>query len=201
VGRAIFVRHGQSAANIGLPTADFAQVPLTELGFEQADAVAALWDFTPSRIFVSPYLRAQQTAAPTIARFPSVPVENWDIYEFTFWDPAYWTGGEPRDQMEKVSLYWSRADPELRYGGAESFSMMMQRARTTLRRLEAFVMGAPVLLFSHGHFIQAVRLVVLHPEWTDREKMQQFLAFDEAHWVQNTQRVTADFDGMSWKID
>jgi broad specificity phosphatase PhoE len=194
--RAIFVRHGQSTANIGLPTENFALVPLTELGHEQARAVAELWDFTPSRIFVSPFLRAQQTAVPTIARFPNVSTEDWDIYEFTLWDPAHWTSGEPRDQMEKVALYWSGADPELRYGsGAESFSMLLQRARSTLRQLESLHVDAPVLLFTHGHFIQAVRQVVLHPDWQD------FLAFDEARWVQNTQRVTAEFDGISWKID
>jgi broad specificity phosphatase PhoE len=200
--RAIFVRHGQSTANIGLPTEDFALVPLTELGQSQAKAVAEQWEFTPSRIFVSPFLRTQQTAEPTRARFPGVPTENWEIYEFTLWDPAHWSGGEPKDQMEKVSLYWSRADPELRYGGgAESFSMMLERARATLRKLEKLEVDAPVVLFTHGHFIQAVRMVILHPEWTDRQMMQEFLAFDEAQWVQNTQRVTAEFDGMSWKID
>jgi broad specificity phosphatase PhoE len=200
--RAIFVRHGQSTANIGLPTEDFALVPLTELGHEQAKAVAAQWDVTPSRIFVSPFLRTQQTAAPTLKRFADVPTESWDIYEFTLWDPAFWTGGEPRDQMEKVALYWSTADPDLRYGGgAESFSMMLERARTTLHKLEKLDVDASVVLFSHGHFIQAVRQVILHPEWTDKQMMQDFLAFDEAQWVQNTQRVTAEFDGMSWKID
>ena len=34
----------------------------------------------------------QQTAAPTIARFPGVPVEVWPIEEFTYLQPARWNG-------------------------------------------------------------------------------------------------------------
>jgi broad specificity phosphatase PhoE len=48
---------------------------LTELGWSQAREVAANWTETPSLIVTSPYLRTQQTAAPTIERFPNVPVQ------------------------------------------------------------------------------------------------------------------------------
>src|SRR3546814_5730649 len=34
----------------------------------------------------------RQTAAPTIARFPGVPVEVWPIEEFTYLQPARWNG-------------------------------------------------------------------------------------------------------------
>jgi len=42
---------------------------------------------------------------------------------------------------------------------------------------------------------------VLYPEWTDRQKMQEFMAFDDAQWVNNTQRVSAEFDGKLWRMD
>jgi hypothetical protein len=35
----------------------------------------------------SPHLRTQQTTAPTIERFPDVPVEVWPIEEFTYLQP------------------------------------------------------------------------------------------------------------------
>jgi broad specificity phosphatase PhoE len=199
--KAIFIRHGQSTANVGEPTKDFAQVPLTELGREQARALAARWDFTPSLIAASPFLRTQQTAQPTITRFPEVPVETWPVYEFTFWDPAHWSGSEPKDMMHEVDRYWHEADPEVRFGGgAESFAMLMGRAAETFRRLETLNVDAPVMVFTHGHFIQALRLTVLRPEWNVRRKMQEFRAFDEARWVQNTEPVPAEFDGARWKI-
>lgn len=200
--KAIFIRHGQSTANVGEPTKDFAKVPLTELGWEQARALAARWDFTPSLIAASPFLRTQQTAQPTIARFPEVLVETWPVYEFTFWDPAYWSGSEPKDMMHEVDRYWLEADTELRFGdGAESFAMLMERAADTFRRLEALKVDAPVMVFTHGHFIQALRLTVLHPEWKARRKMQEFRAFDDARWVTNTELVPAEFDGTRWKMD
>jgi broad specificity phosphatase PhoE len=200
--RAIFIRHGQSTANVGLPTKNFAQVPLTELGWEQARALAARWEFTPGLIAASPFLRTQQTAQPTIARFPAVPVETWPVYEFTFWDPAHWSGSEPKDMMHEVDRYWIEANPEERFGGgAESFGMMLSRAEDTFRRLEAVHADTPVLVFTHGHFIQSLRLTALHPEWSAHEKMKQFRALDDARWVTNTELVPAEFDGTRWKMD
>jgi broad specificity phosphatase PhoE len=204
---AIFIRHGQSTANVGEPTKNFAKVPLTELGWEQARTLAESWKMTPSRIVVSPFLRTQQTAEATIVRFPEVAVETWPIYEFTFWDPDNWTGGEAKDMMHEVDRYWHRGDPELRFGrtatreGAESFAMMLGRAEDALRRLEAMQENAPVLLFTHGHFIQALRLTALHPGWSAREKMREFRTLDEERWVMNTQQVPAEFDGTLWKMD
>lgn len=198
----LFIRHGQSTANVGEPTKVFSEVPLTELGKQQARELAAKWTITPSLIAVSPFLRTQQTAAPTIARFPEAPVETWPIYEFTFWDPAHWTGGEPKDMMHEVDHYWMTADPDLRYGGgAESFAMMLHRAENTFNQLAGLEVTSPVMVFTHGHFIQALRLTVLHPEWTPTKKMREFRAFDDAYWVQNTQVVTAEFNGTLWKID
>jgi hypothetical protein len=58
-----------------------------------------------------------------------------------------------------------------------------------------------VILFTHGHFIQAVRNVILYPQWSDHQVMQNFLAFDEAQKVLNTQSVIADFDGRMWRLE
>jgi broad specificity phosphatase PhoE len=164
--------------------------------------LAEAWTHAPGYIGVSPFLRAQQTAQPTIQRFAGVPVATWPIYEFTFWDPAYWGAGEPRDQMDKVAKYWSRGDVNSRYGGgAESFSMLLERARATLGRLAALETEEPILLFTHGHFIQALRQTILYPGWSSQKKMQRFLEFDEQHKVRNAQSVRMNFDGLSWDIE
>jgi broad specificity phosphatase PhoE len=200
--RALFIRHGQSTANIGIFSPDFAKVPLTAVGEQQAEALAAGWQQAPDLIAVSPFLRAQQTAAPMIARFPHVPVETWPIYEFTYWDPAFWHETDPEDFPEERARFWRIADPGFRQGaGAETFSEFLRRAGRTLKHLEAQPDDTTVMLFSHGHFMQAVRFEVLFPNLSDHRKMQQFDAHDRARKILNTQCVVATFDGSRWTID
>jgi broad specificity phosphatase PhoE len=198
---AIFIRHGQSTANAGDWNQPFAQIALTPLGEHQSELLAARWAFTPSLIVVSPFLRTQQTAAPTIARFPDVPVETWPIQEFTYWDIAHWGGSSPEVEVEDVERFWRVGDPDYRRGESETFGQLLGRAEAALKRLETLQVRAPVLLFSHGHFIQAVRHVVMFPEWTAEEKMLHFRGFDDRAKVRNTQLVTAKFDGGAWSID
>jgi broad specificity phosphatase PhoE len=78
--RVIFIRHGQSTGNAGIPCSDLALLELTKLGWRQSREVAESWTKTPDLIVTSPYLRTQQTAAATIERFPDVPVEVWPIH-------------------------------------------------------------------------------------------------------------------------
>jgi broad specificity phosphatase PhoE len=90
--RATFIRHGQSTGNVGIPCEDLSLQELTEKGRQQAREVATNWTQTPDLIVTSPYLHAQQTAQPTIERFPSVPVEVWPIQEFAYLEPSRWNG-------------------------------------------------------------------------------------------------------------
>ena len=71
VVRVWLIRHGQSESNAGLPSADWQGIPLTELGHQQAERIAEVFADPPQLIVSSPYLRAQQTAQPTIARYPA----------------------------------------------------------------------------------------------------------------------------------
>ena len=140
--RATFIRHGQSTGNAGLPSPDLASIALTELGHAQAQAVAAAWIETPALIVTSPYLRTQQTAAPTIARFPDVPVEIWPIEEFTYLQPARWNGTRSAERLPYLERYWQAADPDHCDGdGAESFATMLRRAEAALTRLAALPEG------------------------------------------------------------
>jgi len=62
--RAIFIRHGQSTGNAGIPCHDLSGIELTELGRRQSREVTASWAEAPDLIVTSPYLRTQQTAPP-----------------------------------------------------------------------------------------------------------------------------------------
>ncbi len=197
---AVFIRHGQSAANVGLWTGDFAQIPLTAVGWDQARRLAARWTVRPGLIVASPFLRTQQTAEPTVARFPEVPVETWPIYEFTYWDQAHWSGSTPERELEEVARYWRVADPEFHLEGAESFGDLLRRTRDARARLETLDVDGPVFLFTHGHFMQALRHDLNHPEWTDQQKMMTFREVDEREKVLNTELMTLRFDGTGWRL-
>ncbi len=173
--RAIFIRHGQSTGNAGIPTHDLSLLKLTELGWSQAREVAASWTVTPSMIVTSPYLRTQQTAVPTIERFLSVPVEVWPIQEFTYLQPDRWNGTLSTERMPHIEKYWASCDPDYCDGpGAESFAMLRRRAEGALERLSGLAEDALVYVFSHGQFIQAVRSLVVNREKDDRETMRDF---------------------------
>jgi len=76
------VRHGESAANAGAVTSDFASIPLTDRGRQQAEAVAAACPESPAWVGRSAYLRARHTAAPLLARYPASPVADLAVHEF-----------------------------------------------------------------------------------------------------------------------
>jgi len=197
--RATFIRHGESMANIGQWDGGFAEIPLTNLGERQSEILAGKWDFTPDLIVVSPYLRTQQTAAPTIARFPDVPVETWPIHEFTFWDPAYWDAG-PDDTFEMVERFWRKADPDYRHAKeTETFRDLLGRTEAALARLAARP-EKRVLLFTHGHFMQALRHTLFYPEWTPHEKMANFRAYDDVHRVRNTETMNVELANGEWRF-
>lgn len=198
--KAVFVRHGQSTGNAGVPSHDLASIELTELGWQQAREVARAWTEAPALIVTSPYLRTQQTAAATIERFPDVPVEVWPIEEFTYLQPARWNGTRSIDRMPHLERYWSEADPAYCDGdGAESFGTLLRRAEAALARLAAQTFTGPVYVFSHGQFIQAVRAVVAESGLDDRGKMLRFWRKGEPPAIGNAELVQFTWSGFQWR--
>jgi broad specificity phosphatase PhoE len=152
-----FIRHGESTGNAGIRAHNLALLDLTDKGRQQARDVAASWAEIPTLIVTSPYLRAQQTAQPTIERFPGVPVEVWPIQEFTYLEPNRWNGTLSVQRRPHIEAYWQTAGPEYQDGpGAESFASLLRRAEIALAKLEGMALDASVFAFSHGQFIQAV---------------------------------------------
>lgn len=199
--RAIFIRHGQSTGNAGMPCHDLATIELTEKGWNQARQVATDWTETPSLIVTSPFLRTQQTATPTIERFPDVPVEVWPIEEFTYLQPSRWNGTLSADRTPHLVRYWDEANPAYCDGeGAESFGTLLRRAEAALGRLAALPSPGPVYVFSHGQFIQAVRAVVTESELDDRGKMLRFWRKGEPPAIGNAELVSFVYSDLRWKI-
>jgi probable phosphoglycerate mutase len=200
--RVIFIRHGQSTANAGAPCDDIALIGLTERGWQQATHVAEQWTDRPSLIITSPFLRTQQTASPTIEKFPDVRVEIWPIQEFTYLQPARWTGTLSSERLPHIEHYWASSDPTYCDGeGAESFATLLRRAEATLNQLAALPHDALVYVFSHGQYMQAIRSLVLDSDLTDQEKMRKFWKKDEHEVIKNVTQLKVRKHGNVWHID
>lgn len=197
--RVIFVRHGESTGNVGIPSFDLSKMPLTALGQTQAEAVAASWNEAPSRIAMSPYLRARQTAQPTMARYPVVPVDVLPMEEFAYLEPSRWNGTSREQRLPFIEAYWERGDPAYCDGpGAENFERLLGRVDNTLALLASQPAAALVYAFSHGQFMQALRMVLLFPDWTPRQRMANFWPFNIQNPILNADKLEVHYRKGIW---
>ncbi|RMG98991.1 MAG: histidine phosphatase family protein [Chloroflexi bacterium] len=157
-----FIRHGESISNANLPTEHPASSPLTSLGELEARCVADVFTEKPSLITHSSYVRARQTAEPTIARFMPVNVEVWPVHEFTYLAPKRYFGTTLSERRPLAEAYWERMDPHFRdEGEGESFAAFLVRVQNTLTLLRQ--QNEPfVAVFSHGLFIGGILWALLH---------------------------------------
>lgn len=191
----LLVRHGESESNAGEVSDDAASAGLTPLGLRQAEAIAASFAVAPERFIVSPYRRAQLTAAPALARFPEVAVETWPVQEFTFLSPSGYRGTTVESRKPAVEAYWGAADAHAVAGdGAESFAMLLARVQAARQRLEALTEG-PVVVFSHKKFLNALLWSWLAgAPAASGSRMRRYREFDHAMPFVNGAFVTVRFD-------
>jgi broad specificity phosphatase PhoE len=190
-----FIRHAESEANAGFSSSDPMSIPLTERGYKQADEVSKVISKAPSLIVVSPYIRTQQTARPTIARFPKTECEEWNIQEFTFLSPELCKETNSSQRRPMVDEYWKRYDPFYLHGkDAESFADFLNRVHNTYQRVEAIDKDF-VLIFGHGQFIRMLLLSMLVKSFKPTsELMEKFTSFNKVFEIQNCGILKIRFD-------
>jgi len=148
------VRHGQSTSNAGLPAVGAGNVPLTELGHRQAQALAARVEQQPDLLIVSSFIRSQATSAPIRERWPLARCETWPIHELTYLSPARCVGTTRETRQPWVDAYWQACDPDYLDGAdAESFRSFMGRLSAFHQRLTA-IEGGLVIAVGHGQFFR-----------------------------------------------
>jgi len=143
------VRHGQSTANAGGVTMEHAAIPLSRLGIAQAEVLAGLFDSAPSRILVSSYVRALETAAPYCARVHRQAEVHPLLHEFSALDVDQLQGMMGAQRRPLADAYWAAADPQLRAGPkAETFAEFSARVDTFV--LELARLPDRSVLVGHG---------------------------------------------------
>ena len=150
-----FIRHGESETNAGLPVESDQVARLTEKGRQQAEFVAKGIQDAPDLFVVSPYVRTSLTAAPTLKKFPGIPVETWPIQEFSYLSHKQYAGTTTKDRRKLSIRYFWKSDPDLVLGdGGESFSQFIGRVKACFDRLQESKYQR-ISLFGHGWFTRA----------------------------------------------
>lgn len=156
------IRHAESTANAGAVTSVPETIPLTETGFKQAECVVSVFDKQPDLIVVSPFLRARETAAPLLQRFPNAVVEEWHVQEFTYLATDRCANTTLTDRKPLVAAYWERSEPNYCDGpGAESFAQFVLRVKEMIERLQMSKANF-VVVFTHGQLIQLTMWLLWH---------------------------------------
>jgi broad specificity phosphatase PhoE len=151
-----FIRHGESLANAGGATCESGG--LTELGIRQAVDFAKKINASPDIIVVSQYSRTQQTAEPTIRKFPLVPVEVWPVQEFQYIDLKRVSGLSQAERRPIQMAYFARDDSDYVDGGdAESYNQFMTRIKGIIFRLRKY---PNALVFTHDLFMRGILFVI-----------------------------------------
>lgn len=167
--RIVFLRHGESGANVaGVISDDPARPwPLTQKGRDQArSAGMALAAMGFAAVYASQHPRTQETARELMAAWPAdirCPVQ----VDARINERRSGLDGRPVEDFNGLV----RPDPvRIRPPGGETFLEQMQRLGAFMDAVAAAHPGATVLAVSHENPIQAARAVAgLDPEAAVRE--------------------------------
>ncbi len=130
------IRHGESQYNAEGRIQGQTDIPLSEMGQRQAEAIAAAFDqIKLDAVISSPLLRASQTAAP-LAERKSMRVEFMDefkeihagIFAGLLWD-------EIEVKYPQYAIPWSEQHPDFVIPGGESRRQLMERGERALRKV------------------------------------------------------------------
>ena len=157
----LLLRHGQTALSAQRRFAGRGDVPLTDLGLQQAAAAAAaLAQRGIDLVLTSPLLRAQQTAR-AVADAAGVQIEvDEALVETDFGSWEGMTFGEVMARWPDEMAAWL-ADPDVAPPGGESFAAVGLRVNAALDRILAAHQGQIVVVVSHVTPIKSIVCRVL----------------------------------------
>ncbi|MDQ2847907.1 MAG: histidine phosphatase family protein, partial [Actinomycetota bacterium] len=149
----LVVRHGQTTWGAENRFAGREDVPLTDEGVAEAEAVAArLSLLNVSAVVTSPLQRCRRTAE-IIAEATGLPsgavTENDDLFDGSLGEWTGFTAAEIAEKWPSEFEAW-RSDPDAAPPGGESFSVIRDRVRAAVRRTLESHRGGTVVLVTHA---------------------------------------------------
>jgi probable phosphoglycerate mutase len=162
--RLYFVRHGQSEANVlrVISNRDLPH-PLTELGRQQAVALAERLSVPLAAIYTSPIVRAAETAQ-IVARHKNLPVEKVDALREPDCGIMEGRGDEEAwAEHHRATNDWVDGKFDSRIAGGESYNDLRTRFVPFIDRLTAAHVYTDhnLLLITHGSLLYLMLPLVL----------------------------------------
>jgi 2,3-bisphosphoglycerate-dependent phosphoglycerate mutase len=186
VAELILIRHGESAANVAFPQADAAgllesgltvrdaEVPLTEVGVRQAEAVGR-WlaaqpaELAPQVVITSPYLRARETwriAAETSGLELPAPSTDDRLVDRLLGELEMLTRAAIAARYPDEHARWKAADPyRYRPPGGETFADIAERLTAFVDDLNTEHAGERVAVVAHDAVVLMMRSVIEDLDW------------------------------------
>ncbi len=184
------VRHGESVSNAGGVAVRNAEIPLTELGREQAKEVATwlLGNVSPiDNIFVSKFIRTHQTASPLLEKQGVTSTVIEGLEEFNYIDFFRIENLSALERRQLSHRYWQTATPDYTDGeSAESFNQLQARITNVLNYFEKLPNGNYVV-YTHGLWLSMFLWRLLNFSTDSSLAMQQFRQFEQAIKIKNTE--------------
>ena len=191
----LLLRHGQTLMSVQKRYAGRSDVPLTDLGVQQAAAAAKrLASAGIGLIVTSPLLRTAQTAQEVAATTgaPMVTDDGFRETDFGAWEGL--TFAEVRERWPAELTAWL-ADPEVAPPGGESFVDVSARVTAALDRVLAGREGQTVLIVSHVTPIKTlVAAALLAPPAALYRMHLDVAALSEIDWYADGPAVLRSFN-------
>ena len=183
------IRHAQSVGNVNERAQSHASIALTEFGHQQAQQ---LTQSLPKAdvIYISSYLRTQQTAQPLIQRDQIEPM-IMNIEEFSYLSDSRCKNTTLEERKPWVDQYWNQHDIDYLDGtDAESFRDFFQRVSDFILHLEHIkseYQTKNLMVFSHGQFLTLLKMIYVQKCHLTVELMKDFRFKMLHHPIENTE--------------
>ncbi len=194
----LLLRHGQTPMSVQKRYAGRSDVPLTDVGVQQAAASAKrLASAGLGVIVTSPLLRTVQTAQEVAAVTGAAVVTDDGFRETDFGAWEGLTFAEVRERWPAEVAAWL-ADPEVAPPGGESFIDVSARVTAALHRVLAARAGQTVLVVSHVTPIKTlVAAALLAPPPALYRMHLDVAALSEIDWYADGPAVLRSFNDTS----
>lgn len=179
------IRHAQSQANVGGKVLPDWQIPLTEVGLQQALQLARQWEIVPSALYCSQLLRTQQTAQPLAEKYQLTVQILPELNEFSYLSLEKIQQMTLQQRQDTARQFWQTAQPhEHDAPNCDSFADFSQRVDDFYQQIPRFSHNSVVV--THGIWI--ARLIWQNLGFTvkDNADMQRFRQFLQALNIANT---------------
>jgi len=190
--RFIFVRHGESEANLLGVFAGHYDAPLTKRGVRQAELTAAFLRDTPIDAAYASDLRRAFVTGECIAAPHALSVQpDRQLREIDggAWEGVPFSALAPRWAAEYDA--WMHHLDTARCPGGESVGELQDRVNAELERIAAMNEGRTVLIATHATPIRVMELLM---------RGWPLGRIGEVPWVPNASVTIADYDAGAWRV-